>query len=156
MSLTIGPYDLQNADISGAKWQEVRAEELNMDNVSIARTSINNVNMNAMKLNDVNMSEIQISDANMSGLRIKLANFSHANVEHVYLFGTEFKNIVLPREDQPQYQPDGQYRPIRFDDCNLSRTQLTNCDLSNVDINNCDITGLRINGILISDLLKAL
>ena len=155
MSLKVGPYDLQKADISGAKWQEVRAEELDIDNVSLARTSINNVNMNAIKLNDVNMSEIQITDANMTNLSIKLANFTHANIDHVYLFGTEFKNVVLPREGEPQYQPDGQYKPISFENCNLSNTQLTKCDLSHVEINDCDITGLKINGILISDLLNS-
>ncbi|GLX67996.1 pentapeptide repeat-containing protein [Paenibacillus glycanilyticus] len=154
MSLTVGPYDLQKTDITGAKWQEVRAEELEIDNVSLARTSINNVNMNAMKLNDVNMSEIQITDANMSGIHIKLANFTNSVIDTVYLHGTEFRNVVLPQEGEPHYKAEG-YQPTRFHNCNLSNAQLNNCNLTNVEITDCDITGLRINGILISDLLKA-
>ncbi|GMK48140.1 pentapeptide repeat-containing protein [Paenibacillus glycanilyticus] len=156
MSLKVGPFDLRQSDISGAKWQEVRAEELVIDNVSLARTSINNVNMNAMKLNDVNMSEILVTDANMTGVNIRLANISHASIDHVYLIGTQFTNVVLPKEGEPQYKPDGQYEPTTFKNCSLSTALFNNCDLSNVNIDNCNIAGLRINGILISDLLKDL
>jgi hypothetical protein len=39
MSLKVEPLDLQKADISGSKWQEVRAEELDIDNVSLAKTN---------------------------------------------------------------------------------------------------------------------
>ncbi|MCL1701510.1 pentapeptide repeat-containing protein [Lysinibacillus sp. Bpr_S20] len=66
MSLRVEKLDLQKADISGSKWQEVRGEELDIDNVSLAKTKINNVNMSEMTLNDVNMSGIKISDANFS------------------------------------------------------------------------------------------
>ncbi|MCL1701511.1 pentapeptide repeat-containing protein [Lysinibacillus sp. Bpr_S20] len=57
-------------------------------------------------------------------------------------------------EGDGNYHPDGQYKPVSFQNCNLSNGQLRNCDLSNVEITDCDITGLKINGILISDLIK--
>ncbi|TCZ78911.1 pentapeptide repeat-containing protein [Paenibacillus albiflavus] len=144
MSLKVEPLDLHKADISGSKWQDVKAEELDIDNVSLAKTNINNVNMSGMILNDVNL----------SGLSIRDANFSHAVIDHIHLFGTEFHNVVLPMEGDGNYNPDGQYKPVSFHNCNLSNGQLRNCDLSNVEITDCDITGLKINGILISDLIK--
>ncbi|CAI8968214.1 hypothetical protein EMIT07CA2_50393 [Brevibacillus sp. IT-7CA2] len=91
MNLKAEPLDLQMADISRSKWQEVRAEELDIDNVSLAKTSMNNVNMSQMTLNDVNMSGIKISNANLSGLDIQHANLSHAVIDQAHLFGTEFK-----------------------------------------------------------------
>ncbi|MFC8687082.1 pentapeptide repeat-containing protein [Brevibacillus porteri] len=154
MNLKVEPLDLQMADISGSKWQEVRAEELDIDNVSLAKTKINNVNMSQVTLHDVNMSGIKISNANLSGLSIQHANFSHAVIDQAHLFGTEFHNVVLPNEGDGNYNPDGQYKPVSFHSCNLTRGQFRNCDLSNVEITDCDITGLKINGILISDLLK--
>ncbi|WP_314591121.1 pentapeptide repeat-containing protein [Paenibacillus terrigena] len=144
MSLKVEPLDLQKADISGSKWQEVRAEELDIDNVSLAKTKINNVNMSEMSLNDVNM----------SGLGIQHANFSHAVIDQVHLFGTEFHNVVLPMEGEGNFNPEGKYKPVSFHNCNLSNGQLRNCDLSNVEITDCDITGLKINGILIAELIK--
>ncbi|MFD2611585.1 pentapeptide repeat-containing protein [Paenibacillus gansuensis] len=153
MSLKVEPLDLQRADISGSKWQEVRAEELDIDNVSLAKTKINNVNMSDMSLNDVNMGRINISNANLSGLGIQHANFSHAVIDHVHLFGTEFHNVVLPQEGDGNYNSEGQYKPVSFHNCNLSNGQFNNCDLSNVELNACNISGLKINGILITDLL---
>ncbi|WP_253901833.1 pentapeptide repeat-containing protein [Brevibacillus sp. HB1.3] len=154
MNLKAEPLDLQMADISRSKWQEVNAEELDMDNVSLAKTTMNNVNISQMTLNDVNMSGLKVSNANLSGAGIQHANFSHAVIDHVHLFGTEFHNVVLPMEGDGNYNHDGQYKPVSFHSCNLSNGQFRNCDLSNVEITDCDITGLKINGILISDLIK--
>jgi uncharacterized protein YjbI with pentapeptide repeats len=144
MSLKVEQLHLQLRDISGSKWQDVRAEELDIDNVSLARTKINNVNMSEIMLHDINMSESKISDANLS----------HNVINHIHLFGTEFHNIVLPIEGDVNYNPEGQYKPVSFQTCNLINTQFKNCNLSNVEITDCDITGLKINGIFISDLLK--
>lgn len=101
--------------------------------------------MSGMTLNDVNASELRVSNINFSGTAIRSANMSHMKVEHVHLFGTEFANVVLPQEGDGNYDPNGNYKPIVFN----------NCDLSNMEINNCNITGLKINGILIEELLKS-
>jgi uncharacterized protein YjbI with pentapeptide repeats len=128
MSLKLEKWDLQMADISGSKWQEVRAEELVIDNVSLAKTKINNVNMSEMTLNDVNMGGIKISNANLLGLGIQHANLSHAVIDHVHLFGTEFHNVVLPIEADGNFNPEGEYKPVSFHNCNLSNGRLRNCD----------------------------
>lgn len=41
MSLNVEQLHLQMKDISGSKWKDVRAEELDIDNVSLAKTKIN-------------------------------------------------------------------------------------------------------------------
>ncbi|NOU94407.1 pentapeptide repeat-containing protein [Paenibacillus sp. LMG 31456] len=154
MGLNVEKLDLKMVDISGSKLQEVRAEELDINNVSLVKTKINNTNMSKMNLNDVNMGGTNISNANLSGIGIQHANFSHAVIDHVHLFGTQFHNVVLPQEGDGNYNPEGQYKPVSFHNCNLSNGQLRNCDLSNVEIVDCDISGLKINGILLVDLIK--
>ncbi|WP_125665785.1 pentapeptide repeat-containing protein [Paenibacillus baekrokdamisoli] len=83
------------------------------------------------------------------------ANFSHAVIDHVHLFGTEFHNVVLPESVDRNFNPDGDYKPIRFHNCDLSKGQLINCNLSNMEISACNIVGLKINGFLIEDLIRA-
>lgn len=144
MGLKVEKLDLTKVDISGSKWQEVNAEGLEINNVSLANTKINNVNMRRMILNDINMEECTITDA----------NFSNAVIDHVHLFGTEFRNIVLPIEGDGNFKQDGQYKSISFKDSHLAEGQLMNCDLTNMEIIDCDITGLKINGILIDELIR--
>ncbi|SDP20926.1 hypothetical protein SAMN04487897_14713 [Paenibacillus sp. yr247] len=107
-----------------------------------------------MALNDVNMSEVRISDANLSGAEIKNVNFSYAVIDHVHLFGTEFRNVILPMEGDGNYNSNGEYKPVSFINCDLSNGQLTNCNLANLDIRDCDISGLKINGMLLEDLIN--
>ncbi|WP_346726983.1 pentapeptide repeat-containing protein [Bacillus suaedae] len=85
---------------------------------------------------------------------MKHANFSNAVIDHVHLFGTEFHNVVLPQEGDPNFKSDGQYKPVRFENCELTNGQVVNCNLTNMEITNCDINGLKINGVLIKDLIE--
>ncbi|WP_186576052.1 pentapeptide repeat-containing protein [Aquibacillus kalidii] len=144
MGLDMKKCDLQKVDISGSKWEEVNAEELIIDNVSLAKTTINNVNMSNMLLSDVNM----------SGVKIQHANFTHAVIDHVHLYGTEFRSVVFPLEGEGNFDPKGKYKPISFDNCDLTNGIMKNCNLSGLDILDCNITGLKINGVLVEDLLK--
>ncbi|UGB28897.1 pentapeptide repeat-containing protein [Metabacillus sp. B2-18] len=153
MSLNVQKLDLQKADISGSKWQEVNAEELEIDNVSLAKSKVNNANM---LLNDVNLEKVEISNTNLSWAQIKHANISHAIIEHIHLFGTEFRNAVLPGEGDPYFNENGEYKRISFHHCDLAKGQIKNCNLSNMEIIDCDISGLKINGILIEDLIMKL
>jgi hypothetical protein len=154
MELKTEQYNLEMADITGSKFSKVRAENLSFDNVNLARTVINNANMSELSLNDVNLSGTKITEANMSGTQIKAANMSHVVIDYVLLFGAEFQNIILPEEDDDHFRPNGDYKPIVFNNCNLTNSQVRDCDLSNMVISNCNITGLRINGILIEELMK--
>ncbi|WP_066050634.1 pentapeptide repeat-containing protein [Robertmurraya korlensis] len=147
-------YHLKRVDISNSEWHEVKAEGLVIDNVSLANTSINNANMSKMEINDVNMGKSKITNANLSDIEIQHANLSHAVINHVHLYGTEFVDVVLPTENDPNVSPENQYKPIRFNNCNLTGTQMKNCNLANMEIDDCDISGLKINGILIEELIR--
>jgi uncharacterized protein YjbI with pentapeptide repeats len=144
MNLKVEQLQVEMADMSGSTFQKVKAEELRFDNVNLAKSQIHNANMSGMILNDVNMAGVTISDVNLS----------HAVIDHVHLFGTEFRNVVLPKEGDGNYNPDGEYKPIRFDNCNLSDARITGCNLSNLDISGCNISGLKINGIRIEELIR--
>lgn len=144
MGLEVEKLDVRMADISGSTFKEVKAQELDFDNVNLAKSRINNANMSEMVMNDVNMSDLKITNVNLSGTRIQHANLCHAVIDHAHLFGTEFNNIVLPLEGDGNFRADGQYKPIIF----------RNSNLTNMEIIDCDISGLKINGILIEELLK--
>lgn len=107
MTLNIQKMNLQKADISGSKWYEVNAQELEIDNVSLANAKATNVNMSCMSINDVNMEHVDISNANLARAKITHANFSHAVINHVHLFGTEFHDVVLPDEGDNNFKEDG-------------------------------------------------
>jgi uncharacterized protein YjbI with pentapeptide repeats len=145
--------ELKSADISQSKFEEVRAEQLVFNNVSLAGTKINNANMSEMQFIDINLGASHINDANLSGTKISNANLSNVVIDHVHLFGATFQNIVLPNEADSNYAPDQKYKPVKFENCNLTDTQITNCDLANVEINDCNLSGLKINGILVEELL---
>lgn len=144
MELEVTKMELTMKDISGSSFKDVKAEGLDYDNVNLSKTKINNANMRGMTMNDINAAEITITNANLSGTSIQHANMSNMMIDHVHLFGTEFVNIVLPQESDGNYDPQGSYKPIKFN----------NCDLTNMEINNCNISGLKINGILIEELLN--
>lgn len=154
MGLKVKTIILNKADISESKWQEVKAERLAVDNVSLAHSTLNNLDMENMKFNDVNMGENQLSNVNLSYVGIQQANFSHAVIKHVHLFGTEFHHIVLPEKGDGIFNPDGQYESIKFYNCDLANSKLKNCNLANMELIDCDISGLKINGVLVEELMK--
>ncbi len=116
--LQIDVLDVKQKDISGSKFQEVKADNLEFDNVSLTGTSFNNVNLSKLSLNDVNLSHTKITDANLVGTTIAHANLSHMEIDHVHLYGSHFRNIVTPLVGDPNYTSEG-YSPITFEACNL-------------------------------------
>lgn len=144
MNLETNKFEFEMKNISGSSFKKVNAQELDFDNVNLSKTNVNNANMSEMTFNDVNAFSWKLTDINLSKTSIKNANMSHMNIENIHLIGTEFSNIMLPVEGDANYLPNGDYKPIKF----------KNCNLTNMEIVDCDISGLKINGILIEDLLK--
>ncbi|WP_270168640.1 pentapeptide repeat-containing protein [Paenibacillus sp. SYP-B4298] len=144
MNLETSKLDYEMKNISGSTFKKMIAQALEFDNVDLSKTKVNNANMSEITLNDVNASGSRLSDINLSETFIKDANMSNMNIENIYLYGTEFSNITLPMEEEGRNCFDGNYRPIKF----------INCNLKNMEIVDCDITGLKINGILIEELIK--
>ena len=102
-----------------------------------------NAMLNGSYFNDVAMTNVRIIDANLSDLEI----------EDAQLGGAFIHNVGMPPKGHPAYDPDVKQRPLKFEDCDLNNSTITNCDLSGVTITDCDISGLTIDGILIQDLL---
>jgi uncharacterized protein YjbI with pentapeptide repeats len=117
-------FELQKTDMSFSRFNEVKAENLDFNNVSLAYSTFLNVNM------------------------------SNLLIDTAHLMGANFRNIIIPTGNDVHSISKPNYKPITFENCNLTNTQINHCDLSNVVINNCNLTGLKINGILIEDLLK--
>ena len=103
----------------------------------------NNAMLDSSSFINVSMRDVMISDANLSDLKIDGAQIG----------GALIKNIGIPPEDHPHYNPDLKHRPVQFELCDLKESIFTDCDLSHVRLENCNIAGLTINGILIDQLL---
>ena len=118
-----------------------------MDKIEI-KEAINTIVANKAMLNgstfhDVAMTNIKIVDANLSDLEI----------EGAQLGGAYIHNIGMPPKGHPMYNPEAKQRPLRFEDCDLNNSSITNCNLSGVAISDCNLYGMTINGILVEDLL---
>lgn len=100
--------------------------------------------LNGSSFNDVSMTNVKIVDANLSDLEI----------EYAQLGGAYIHNIGMPPKGHPMYNPDIKQRPLRFEDCDLNNSTITNCNLSGVAINDCNLNGMTINGIAVEDLLN--
>lgn len=101
--------------------------------------------LTGMEMNDVNLTGLKITDANMSGLLI----------DRVQIGGAYIKNIGMPPEGHPLYDPNNiLQKPVSFETCDFNNSKMTNCNLSNVEIDGCDISGMKINGISIEELLN--
>ncbi|SDE32750.1 Uncharacterized protein YjbI, contains pentapeptide repeats [Mucilaginibacter pineti] len=91
--------------------------------------------MNNASFNNVSIQDLKIHDADLTGLEISNAR----------LGGAYFHNIGMPPKGHPAYKEGAQQRPLRFEDCNLQGTTITNCNLSNVAITNVNIQDLKIH-----------
>jgi len=101
------------------------------------------------------LQSLYFEDINMSGTKITNANLSDLEIEGAQMGGAYIHNIGLPPEGHPFYDPNAKQRPLRFEDCNLSNSSITNCNLSSVEISDCNLSGMKINGIPVDELLKA-
>jgi len=102
------------------------------------------VKLTGARFFDVAMDNVTIRDANMSDLEI----------EYAQLGGAYIHNIGLPPVGHPMHRPGEKMRPMRFEDCQLTKSTFTNCDLEGVEITDCNLAGMKINGILVEELLK--
>lgn len=93
-------------------------------------------------------------DVMMAGVRITDANLSDLEIEGAQLGGAYIHNIGMPPKGHPMYDPEARMRPLKFEDCNLENSVITNCNLSGVELKDCNITGLTIDGIDVGTLLK--
>ena len=119
-----------------------------MEKIEIKEDCKNNKTQKTM-LNDS-----YFNDVAMMNVKIVNANLSDLEIEGAQLGGAFIHNIGGPPEGHPAYDPDFNQRPLRFEDCDLHGSTITNCNLSGVAINNCNLAGMTIDGVLVEELLK--
>ena len=100
------------------------------------------------------MDRSHFKDVSAKGVKITDANLSDLEIEGAQLGGAFIHNIGMPPKGHPMYDPAAKQRPLKFEDCDLNSTTITNCNLSGVIIDDCNLSGMTINGILVEDLLK--
>jgi uncharacterized protein YjbI with pentapeptide repeats len=91
----------------------------------------------------------------ITGLKIEDANLSDLEIKYAQLGGAYIHDIGMPPEGHPAYDPNAKQRPLKFENCDLQGSTITDCNLSGVNISNCNLGGMKINGIDVDDLLKA-
>ncbi len=101
------------------------------------------------------LQRLYFEDINMSGTKITNANLSDLEIEGAQLGGAYIHNVGMPPEGHPFYEANAIQKPLRFEDCNLSNSSISNCNLSGVDICDCNVSGMKINGISVDALLAA-
>jgi len=119
--------------------------QIEVNNACIDGSSFINVSLANVVFNDVNLSHIKISNANMSDIEI----------ENARLGGAYIHDIGVPPVGHPMHDPNVVMRPVKFEDCYLAGSVITNCNLADVIIDDCNVAGMMINGIALDDLLKA-
>jgi len=112
-------------------------------------------NLDGSKFREFCMNNAKIHDVCATGVKITDANLSDLEIEGAQLGGAYIHNIGMPPEGHPNYDPAIKQRPLKFENCDLNSSTITDCNLSNVSITDCNLNGMTINGILVEDLLKA-
>jgi len=102
-----------------------------------------NVMLNKSSFSNASMREISISDADLSDMVIDGAQMG----------GAKIKNVGMPDDRHPNYNPNLHHRPVSFEMCDLRNSKFESCDLSHVRLENCNIAGLTINGVAIDKLI---
>jgi uncharacterized protein YjbI with pentapeptide repeats len=123
--------------------------ETNNDVIQISETKkvikVKRAMIDGSSFEDISAKNLKITDANLSDLEI----------EGAQLGGAYIHNIGMPPKGHPYHDPDAKQRPLKFEDCELAGSTITNCNLADVSIDNCNLKGMKINGIPVEDLLKA-
>jgi uncharacterized protein YjbI with pentapeptide repeats len=110
--------------------------------------------MKVIKANRAMLDGSSFDDISAKNVKIVNANLSDLEIEGAQLGGAYIHNIGMPPKGHPMYDPAAKQRPLKFEDCDLNGTTITNCNLSVVNITDCNLSGMRINGILVEELLK--
>jgi len=93
-------------------------------------------------------------DVSAQGMKIKDANLSDLEIEGAQLGGAYIHNIGMPPKGHPMYDAAAKQRPLKFENCDLQGSLITNSNLSNLHIDDCNLTGMKINGILVEDMIR--
>jgi len=127
---------------------------LDVSNSMLNDSTFKTCMLERVSFTDVNMAGTNFTDVNMTGTKIIDANLSDLEIENAQLGGAWIHNIGVAPEGHPFHKPGVVQRPLKFDDCYLGKSTITNCNLTGVAITDCNLDGMTINGILVEELLK--
>jgi hypothetical protein len=99
------------------------------------------------------LNDSQFKDAAMVNVRSSMQNLSDLEIEGAQLGGAYIHNIGMPPKGHPMYDANARQRSLRFEDCDLHNSTITNCDLRGAVLRDCNISGMVINGVLVDTLL---
>ncbi len=111
--------------------------------------------LNGSSFEQMMMNNASFKDVCITGLKIEDANLSDLEIKYAQLGGAYIHDIGMPPEGHPAYDPAAKQRALKFENCDLQGSTITDCNLSGVDITDCDIAGMKIDGIDVGELLKA-
>jgi uncharacterized protein YjbI with pentapeptide repeats len=94
-------------------------------------------------------------DVSARHVKITNANLSDLEIEGAQLGGAYIHNIGMPPKGHPMYDASAKQRPLRFENCNLAGSTITDCNLEGIIISDCNLTGMMINGIPVEEMIKA-
>ncbi|MFI5161529.1 MAG: pentapeptide repeat-containing protein [Sphingobacteriales bacterium] len=121
-----------------------------MDNKIIIKEDCKVIDANKAMLNGSSFDDVA-----MTNVKITNANLSDLEIEGAQIGGAFIHNIGGPPPGHPMYDPNFRHRPVRFEDCDLNNSTITNCNLAGAIISNCNLSGMTINGVSVEDLLEA-
>lgn len=111
--------------------------------------------LNGSTFEQMMMNNASFKDVCITGLKIEDANLSDLEIKYAQLGGAYIHDIGMPPEGHPAYDPAVKQRPLKFENCDLQGSTITDCNLSGVNITDCDLSGMKIDGIEVDELLKA-
>lgn len=111
--------------------------------------------LNGSTFEQMMMNNASFKDVCVTGLKIEDANLSDLEIKYAQLGGAYIHDIGMPLEGHPAYDPKAKQRPLKFENCDLEGSTITDCNLSGVNITDCDLSGMKINGIEVDELLRA-
>jgi uncharacterized protein YjbI with pentapeptide repeats len=134
---------------------EFDLEDSHFQKGSLSKSRFENIMMTGITIFDVNASKMTIVNANLSDLEIEGAQMGGAFIH----------NIGMPPKDHPMHVEGSSMRPVKFEDCNLSKStfhdcnlsamEISDCNLSGAALKDCNLTGMTIDGIPVQELLAA-
>ncbi|SDS84691.1 Protein N-acetyltransferase, RimJ/RimL family [Paenibacillaceae bacterium GAS479] len=161
-------YEKINSIASRTKTEEIRTIEMaqsRIENQNLSNVEFTNCSMNETDFYKVNLKNGCYSDSNLQGSQVTDCNLSYSKFTNLNLTNVLLADLRLSNSEIELVSLDGVYfhdtnlgsekKPILFERCDLSGSEIRSSDLSNVNINQCKMSGMKINNIPVEELLKS-
>jgi RimJ/RimL family protein N-acetyltransferase len=145
--------------------KHIEREASRMENRNFADTEFENcfmkgvdfykINLEDGRYTNSNLQNSQFTDCNLSGSKFTNLNLMHVLLADLRLSGSEIGLVSLDGVYFHDTNLGADKKPILFERCDLSGSELRGCNLTNVNIRQCDLSEMKINDIPVDELLSA-